>query len=780
MWDFLQLFTNIVTVPVLFKQVASIVILCLLAIEIISYLFLSRSFSVIGTQIKDLFTFRYPWDFFTVFTWLLLALMSIIYLRNSSPVSITYLITGLSIFFLGWLIRYQSLLLQKISKRFKHTRSFLRNYSDFWTKLKFHVIHARFFGPWLEIIGISIVARSFIFYPALFIFPVILGIGIIQKDKKLALTNQNIIPPAVKDLLPRFGHVLLFTLIPLSIATIVGIGSREFNIFYADIATARSILFTLSQIEGSIGVLAITIIFVLTQLTASNYSLRISAILFRQRAFWIPLIILFVSVGYNLIVASRSAILFPSNTNYFHSLMVDLSFIFGVATACGIAYFIFRAPRMISTESIITNSLNSFTKEWLDTIKRDWCRPNFQIKLNIRNDPFIIIERILSRAVDSGDSLTFVSGLILIRDHLQTIKTLDPRELPNYIIELDAYLRHHFRSLIRTAAKNSDAYTLLQLVYFIEELGDPSSESITRCDTFAFGFDEAAGELLLREIIRQSSAYQLTECLTRGIHVVESRAVEVIKTLPDQGDTWLYDPAKRDAKLSDEEKKTLWANDYRVENFERQYLSYFKSLGITAANSKSIEILRSVTLSLSNIISSTIQHINGNAMKAMMVRHAVWSLDEIRKASCNNKLSDAMSLSMLKYAAEHTEAEHNEEVAWYLIHYVSDFLLDNAKLGLLDYGDIVDSAMVGLKIVEKYTEPAAHLLESLGKAAKVLKQNEHYMEDQELQLVYNEIIRRIRQVGHDGPRKDPEQIASTVKSTLEGLGEPEFEERHKA
>lgn len=39
---------------------------------------------------------------------------------------------------------------------------------------------------------------------------------------------------------------------------------------------------------------------------------------------------------------------------------------------------------------------------------------------------------------------------------------------------------------------------------------------------------------------------------------------------------------------------------------------------------------------------------------------------------------------------------------------------------------------------------------------------------------------RIRQIGHDGRRKDPEQISSTVKSVLESLSEPEFEERRKA
>jgi len=249
---------------------------------------------------------------------------------------------------------------------------------------------------------------------------------------------------------------------------------------------------------------------------------------------------------------------------------------------------------------------------------------------------------------------------------------------------------------------------------------------------------------------------------------------------PKQTDTWLFNQMKSDSELSDEEQKRLWANDHRVENFEHQYLSYLASLGVTAADSKSIEIVRSATWSLNNIISSIIQHVSGYTMKAMIVRQAVWSLGEIRKASCNSNLSDAMSLSMLEHAAEHIETEHDETVAWYLVNYVSDFMRGHAKLGLLDYMNVVDSAMFGLRIVEKYKKPAVHLLESWGEAAKLLKQNKNYAENKDSQLVYYEIIQLIRQVGRAGPRKDPEQISSTVRSVLEGLNEPEFEERRQS
>jgi len=764
------LFTN--ARPLLFEA-AFIVILCLLAMELASYLFFARPSTTLTKALKNILKFKHPWDSIALLVWLLLTILALLDFNNFSPPSSVFLSAGITLFFLGWLTRYQYHLQSKIAKHCRRPRPFLTKYSNFWGKLKFYDVHARFFGPWLEIVGIAIVAKSIIFFPAFFIFPAILCVAIIQKDKKLALTNPHIIRTTYRDLLPRLGHILLFTGLTVSIAVIVGIFTRELTIFYADAGTAKSILFTLSQIEGGVGVLAITVIFVLTQLTASNYSIRISSILFRQSAFWIPLIILFGSITYNLLVASRSFIIFPSNIDHFHSLIVDLSFIWGIATACGIAYFISKAPRMVSPESIIADSLKSFDKEWLDTIKRDWCRPSFQLRLDVRYDPVIAVERILSRAVDSGDSLTFISGLILVRDHLSSPNTIDPRELPNYLIEIDAYLRHHFRSIVRTAAKNSDAYTILQIIYFTENLGDPSLEAITTCDTFAFDFDEAPGELLLREIIEQSSTYRLTECVTRGIHIVESRGTKVIESLPKQTDTWRFNQMTP-AKLSKEDEKRLWANDRRVENFQRQYFSYLSSLGVKAANSKSTEIMRSATWSINGLISSVIQHINGHTMKAILVGQAVWSLNEIMQASCRNNLSGTMHLSMLHYASAYIDANEDEAVAWRLVEYVSEFLVNYTKLGLLDLMNVIDSAMLGLEIVKKYTKPAIHLLESFGETAKLLKQNKNYDENKDLQLVYNEIIQRIRQVGYTQFRKDPDQISSTVKSVLMALNEPEL------
>lgn len=749
------------------------IILALMIFELVSFMVSPHPLSKLTLHTKRLFRFADPWHSITTFLWLLLAVWSILYPRNISPISPSFLTAGMFLFLLGWLIRYQPDMFHRLSKRSRRIRPLLSDYWKSWSKLQISGANATLFAPSLEIIGLTVIARSLAFIPAFFLLPIVLIAGMLRESRKLAHVNPNVTPLTLKDIFPKLGHIALFFAIPSVAGLVIGLAVREYSIFNADVETAKSVLFTLSQIEGSIGILAITVIFVLTQLTAANYSTRIPAILFRQPAFWIPLLVLLTSIMYNLLIASNAPTTFP--TGYFRSGLIDFSFIFAVASACGITYFIFKAPRTVSPESIIADSLKRFDKKWLDTIKRDWCRPNFEIKLNVVHDPFIVIERILSRAVDSGDNLTFISGLILIRDHLHQISQLDPRELPNYMMEFDAYLRHHFRSLVRTAAKNSDAYSLLQLVNFIRELDAPSSESIVKCDTFAYDYDDAAGELLLREIVRQALEFHLSECVTRAVNIVEARAVSVLKTLPDQTGTWLYDKMTTDPAISKQEYDRLWANDRRVESFERNYLTYLQHLGVNSADSALTEVSTSVVLTLNQLASSIAQEVKGIRMKVMMLNQATMCLREISTALLDKKLP--MTLSLFPYGLTQADLDMHVYVAQSLVNYISDFLVTRAKGGVLEYMNVVDSAMFGLTLVKQHTEPGIRLLQVMGEAAKLLHNNPTYAENKNLQFVYGELIQRIRQVAQNSPRKDPQAIQEAAKSILDSLGEPEFEKK---
>ena len=172
----------------LIQNKAMLIILCLLVIEIISYLLLP-SFKKAWKQITETFKSHYALDFIAIIFWILLFIFNISQIQNndsaSSMFSYTFLSAGLILFVLGWLFKYYYQLLNLISK-IKSIRPFLNKHLVFRGELKISYFNSSLYGPWLEIIGLSLIAKSFAFYPALFIFPVIMIWAISYKARKLA------------------------------------------------------------------------------------------------------------------------------------------------------------------------------------------------------------------------------------------------------------------------------------------------------------------------------------------------------------------------------------------------------------------------------------------------------------------------------------------------------------------------------------------------------------------------------------------------------------------
>lgn len=753
--------------PVVFYLIIS-----LLGLELVSRILSSGPRAKLAQRIKDLG--KHVWDIAALLVWLIFSAICLLYSLEASSLSYTLLTIGAAFFVLGWFVRYEPSVVDFLVKRFKYVRPLQRPRFRFWRSLELSPLHAKFYAPCFQIIGLSLICVPFPSFLSVLAFPLIMGISVMNKVRPPPGSDGGRPSPSLSNILPRVRHVMVFAVVPVAIGVIVGVGTREFAIFYGDTQTARTLLFSLSQIEGSVGILAITVAFVLTQLTTANYSIRASRVFFRQPALLIALLILVTSVSYNLVVAARSARILPQNETYYANLTMDVSLALALAAACGVGYFIFSATRMVSPEFVISDSLRGFDKEWLQMVRQNWRRPTLETVLRPSQDPFMVIGRVLSRAVESGDNVTFVSGLVLIREHLYELTAAQSPKLEDCIIEIDAYFRYHFRSLVRVAARNADNYTLLHLLYFTEELGAPSEKAILECRPFAFGFDGAPGELLLREIVEQSGQNGLSECATRGIHEVGERGANAVKALPKETDTWRYNGAKPMVDQSKEERDRLWGNDHRVDEFETQYFSYLRSVGVTAAELKSAEVVRSSTMSLCSLLSAVAKDVDGHDMKAMMVMQGVGALKDVSKASLANRLSNTASLDMMRFVVEQTDSERDERLVWYIVYYASEHLVMSAKLGLLEFGEVIDFAMCGIAVAAKYADPAIHMLRSLGEVAALVKGTADYASKREVQWVYQEAVQRIRQIGHNVPRKDPERLVVALKEVLAALGEPEF------
>jgi hypothetical protein len=404
-------------------------------------------------------------------------------------------------------------------------------------------------------------------------------------------------------------------------------------------------------------------------------------------------------------------------------------------------------------------------------VKRDWQHPNRQITLNVVNDPFIIIERILHQAITSGDNLTFVSGLILIRDHLINPNTIGFQKLPEYLIEIDAYFTYHLRSLIRTAAQNHDSHSLLLLLEFIKEIGQPSPVSIQSNVDYLLDTKDAAGELLVRDIIRNSLSNHLLDCVARGIYIITNGANAVIKTLPDQTSTWQYNGMPDMSNISKNDKETLFANDRRIETFVYNYISYFESLGEKAANLKASETVSTVCLSINQIVNSIVDVIKGNRMKAMLTSRALYALYQINEHALKNQLSSYSALQLLQYAAEKLDPDTDEMCARALANYVSSILKESAKFGLLDLSGIIDSTLLTIHLSDKFVAQSKLLIKSMGESAITLKKHNSFQQNNEIQFAFEELKSRIKQIGHSckgANAKEIDEFAQDTINTVEG------------
>ena len=140
-----------------------IVAIALASFELISFILSFRSFANFLKQLDLFRKFENPWGVVTPALWLILAILSIEYSRNISPISYTYLSIGVSTFLLE-VFRYHYLFINFLHKKFKAIRPVLVRY--YWDKLEPFTFNIGFTGCWFSIVGISLICKSFTFFAA--------------------------------------------------------------------------------------------------------------------------------------------------------------------------------------------------------------------------------------------------------------------------------------------------------------------------------------------------------------------------------------------------------------------------------------------------------------------------------------------------------------------------------------------------------------------------------------------------------------------------------------
>jgi hypothetical protein len=251
---------------------------------------------------------------------------------------------------------------------------------------------------------------------------------------------------------PGWQPLAFITIVSLVVAAIVGVISQELPIFYGDSQTATAMLATVSQVVGTIGVLAITISFIVAQVVASEVSLRSSLTLARHPYFLWTAALVALSLGVSLTLLSRTGALAYGTATTWRS--GDVALLLGGAAIVTTGWFVFQAPWLLNPERIVDLELRRFDQAWAAQVLEDWGGGGWRPRtLWTYRDPLVLVSSLISRAIERRDGLTLQTTLLQVQERLLAMFAPDPdRDVPTP----DG--RHEFERGAQPAAIPLDSY----------------------------------------------------------------------------------------------------------------------------------------------------------------------------------------------------------------------------------------------------------------------------------------------------------------------------------
>jgi hypothetical protein len=165
------------------------------------------------------------------------------------------------------------------------------------------------------------------------------------------------------------------------------------------------------------------------------------------------------------------------------------------------------------------------------------------------------------------------------------------------------------------------------------------------------------------------------------------------------------------------------------------------------------------------------------AIRSSVVVWAGYARDSIVRAACEARLHGAVSLSGLEYAIQKLspDSEHDASLILQVARQAARTVVQLARHGVLDYGVVVDAAMIGLDGGEHVSNAARVVIDAMGEALDVLSGPDQLSRDEEAAVVAGELRARISQIARHVKGEDAEAVRQRAAEILgRHQGEPEL------
>ncbi len=539
--------------------------------------------------------------------------------------------SGITLFVLGWLLRYPAMLNPEINGNRLWDRVH-RELSRLRSEGPLRVRHQRYTGLWLEAVGLSLCVGSLITIGlAAFAMPVII-IAAATLEEHSAITKwrartQQDWPyeDMRKPIFFRWQLLPWIISLPLVIGIIVGIATREIELLYADAETAQTVLLGLGGGQLVFLTFILSSVLVGVQFLASSYSWRAAEVILRRPLLFAACAFVLLSAFVNLSLVVRSEDFIEGAPGIaIHSTAFDLAAFATLLSSVTLVLALLRLGPMFTAEALMFAVLSRLRLAWVTSIQKDWRR----LRVIPASDPFLPAVDILHKLLQRGDATGFRLCMAQLRDLLQQVWPVgdsplsiaghgmpgQPREDSagtwpageriEQARSVDNYLWWRLRSLIRAAAEYHDPE-------FLEIVFDMFKELYQQCHPYVIGdetpfwlpSDVPMGERLLREVTAAATRGSKGEIAGWSSGAAAFACQRLVKALPPLSETSFLDRLDEEPpRLTKEEQEARRKADNKLDVVRSGYTTYFKRSGRLAADMKNVEAVSGALLSLNKVV----------------------------------------------------------------------------------------------------------------------------------------------------------------------------------
>jgi len=587
--------------------------------------------------------------------------------------------------------------------------------------------------------------------------------------------------------------------------------SRERPIFYGDSPTAVATLATLGQIVATVGVLAITLSFVLAQVAASEVSIRSSLRLARHPFLYRTAVVLITSLALTMALLTQAYEL-PQAPDRALWWPLDVALLLGALSLATTGWFVWQAPALLGPEPFVALELRRFTKWWSKQITDDWGGRRYPRTLwNERDDPLVVLERVLYKAIQNRDGLTIQTTLYQLAERIQDYFPRDPDRydtgpggvILNFqqggrpeIAALDAYLFERFADVIDLAADQHYTFALDHLTDFWARVGPGrTSDQLSWVSKARFGPPDRAGtpgQQFIRRIVESGIRTQNAEAAERALQLIFRANRELAHDLPRGTDLWdIYLNAHPDQRprggpepvIDEQDRTRRQGNDEKVRSFTQIAVEYCQAIGLEAISFGLWEVVSDCTVELQFIVGAVFDETGDKALRSHVLWHVLSSLSRISDRLCQipdgQKSAVANSfifmLSFLRTPLERLDANTDEGMAKWMGDGLSQLIATQLAAGVLSVTLIHDAAELVVADLHAFATVQADFIRTLADAARTISAEGWTAAEPHKREIYRAFLSALcSQIPTDTRSwtvEELRQVRFNVDSAMRGLGE---------